>query len=130
MTNHWTICKKALTLPRQLKNNKLIAKAYLNIGNVYQRKKNFFMSLDYYNKSRELFNKLNNDPVNTINILQNIGVIYYKLKQYDKAEQLLLEANKEAKNKDLNTSIGKIDLTLSSLYLENKKYAQAAEIFR
>lgn len=118
--------QKGLTMARQLGNNKLIASAYLNIGNVYQRKKNFSSSLDYYNKSHNLFAKLN-DPVNSIIILQNIGVIYYKLKQYDKAEQLLLEANKEAKGKDLNTSIGKIDLTLSSLYLEKKMYDEAAK---
>ncbi|HTD41599.1 MAG TPA: tetratricopeptide repeat protein [Mucilaginibacter sp.] len=119
--------QKGLNIAQKLGNDKLIAKAYLNMGNVYQRKKNFSRSLDYYNKSRVLLEKLNDDPANTINILQNIGVIYYKLKQYDKAEQLLLEANKEAKNKDLNTSIGKIDLTLSSLYLENKKYTEAAK---
>ncbi len=118
--------QKGLTMARRLGNNKLIASAYLNIGNVYQRKKNFYSSLDYYNKSHSLFANLN-DPVNSIIILQNIGVIYYKLKQYEKAEQLLLEANKEAKSKDLNTSIGKIDLTLSSLYLERKMYDKSAK---
>jgi tetratricopeptide (TPR) repeat protein len=118
--------QKGLNMAQKLRNDKLIAKAYLNIGNVYQRKKNFTMSLDYYNKSGELCTKLK-DSVNSITILQNVGVIYYKLKQYDKAEQILLEANKQAKGKDLNTSIGKIDLTLSSLYLENKKYDQAAK---
>jgi len=118
--------QKGLAIAQQLGDNKAIANAYLNIGNVYQRKKNFNASLDYYNKSRDLFVKIN-DPVNPIIILQNIGVMYYKLKQYDKAEQVLLEANKQAKNKDLNTSIGKIDLTLSSLYLENKRYDDAAK---
>jgi tetratricopeptide (TPR) repeat protein len=118
--------KKGLTMAQELGNDKLIASAYLNIGNVYQRKKNFSSSLDYYNKSRELFAKLK-DPVNGVIILQNIGVIYYKLKEYDKAEQLLLQANKEAKSKDLNTSIGKIDLTLSSLYLEKRMYDAAAK---
>lgn len=118
--------KKGLTMAQELGNDKLIASAYLNIGNVYQRKKNFSSSLDYYNKSRDLFTKLN-DPVNGVIILQNIGVIYYKLKQYGKAEQLLLQANKEAKSKDLNTSIGKIDLTLSSLYLEKQMYDAAAK---
>ncbi|MBV8389453.1 MAG: tetratricopeptide repeat protein [Mucilaginibacter sp.] len=116
--------QKGLVIAKQLKNDKLIASAYLNIGNVYQQKKSFSKALDYYNQSRELFAKLN-DPVNTIIIIQNNGVIYYKLKQYDKAEQLLLEANKEAKNKDLNTVIGNIDLTLSSLYLEKGMYGEA-----
>jgi tetratricopeptide (TPR) repeat protein len=118
--------QRGLKMAQELGNDKLIASAYLNIGNVYQKKKNFTSALNYYNKSRELYTKLN-DPVNSIIILQNTGVIYYKLKQYDKAEQLLLEANKEARNKDMNTSVAQIDLTLSSLYMENKLYEKAAK---
>jgi len=116
--------QKGLVIAKQLGNDKLIASAYLNIGNVYQRKKNFNTSLDYYNKSRDLFVKIN-EPVNPIIILQNIGVIYYTLKQYDKAEQLLLQANKEAKTKDLNTVVANTDLTLSSLYTEKGMYDAA-----
>jgi tetratricopeptide (TPR) repeat protein len=116
--------QKGLTIAQQLGNDKLIASAYLNMGNVYQRKKNFNASLDYYGKSRELFVKVK-DPDNPTIILQNIGVIYYKLRQYDKAEKLLLEANKEAKSKEMNTSIAKVDLTLSSLYTEKRMYDEA-----
>jgi tetratricopeptide (TPR) repeat protein len=116
--------QKGLNIALEAGNNKMIASAYLNMGNVYYWKKNFSRSLDYYSKSRELFTKLN-DPVNSIIILQNVGVIYWKLKQYDKAEQLLLQANREAKSKDMNTSIGKIDLSLSSLYIEKKMYDAA-----
>ncbi|MDB5144167.1 MAG: tetratricopeptide repeat protein [Mucilaginibacter sp.] len=116
--------QKGLNIALEVGNKKMIASAYLNMGNVYYWKKNFSRSLDYYNKSRDLFTKLN-DAVNSIIILQNVGVIYWKLKQYDKAEQLLLQANREAKNKDLNTSIAKIDLSLSSLYIERKMYDAA-----
>ncbi len=116
--------EKGLKIATDQGNTKLIASAYLNIGNVYLRKKNFSLSLDYYNKSQQLFSKLN-EPVNLISCLQNVGVIYYKLKQYDKAEELLLQANHEAKLKDLNTSIGIVDLTLSSLYIEKKMYPEA-----
>ena len=118
--------QRGLKMAKELNNDKLIASAYLNIGNIYQRKKNFSLSLNYYDKSRDLFTKLH-DEVNSIIILQNIGVIYYKLKQYDKAEQLLLQANTEAKNKDLNTSVAMIDLTLSNLYIEKKMYDNAAK---
>jgi tetratricopeptide (TPR) repeat protein len=116
--------QKGLTIALQIGNNKMIASAYLNMGNVYYWKKNFSRSLDYYNKSHDLFTKLN-DAVNSIIILQNVGVIYWKLKQYDKAEQLLLQANREAKNKDLNTLIAKADLSLSSLYIEKQMYNEA-----
>lgn len=116
--------QKGLGMAQSLNNKKLIASAYLNIGNVYGRKKNFYMSLDYFTKSQALFTKLQ-DSVNMINCMHNIGVTYYKLKEYDKAEQLLLEANRESKKNDLNTYIGSIDLTLSSLYIEKKMYKQA-----
>ena len=119
-----TYLQKGLGIAQKLGSTKQIAKAYLNIGNVYQRKKNFTMALDYYKRSGELCTKLK-DSVNSINILQNVGVMHYKLKQYDKAEQLLLQANREAKTKDLNTVIGNIDLTLSSLYLEKGMYAES-----
>ena len=115
---------KGLKIAENLKDTKLIASAYLNIGNVYLRKKNFSQALDYYNKSRVLFTKLN-DKFNSINCLQNTGVIFFKLKQYDKAEQLLLQANAQAKSQDMNTSIGIIDLTLSSLYITKQKYEEA-----
>jgi len=116
--------QKALAIAQQLGDNKAMAGVYLNIGNVYQQKKNFNASLDYYNKSRDLYLKIN-DPSNPIIILQNIAIIYYKLKQYDKAEQMLLEANRQAKSKDYNTLIAKVDLTLSSLYTEKKQYDAA-----
>lgn len=116
--------EKGLKIARDVGNDKLIASAYLNIGNIYIGKKNFSLALDYYNRSQKLFVKLN-DPVNLIICLQNVGGLYYKLNQYDKAEELLLQANKEAKNKDLNTSISNIDLTLSSIYIVKKMYNEA-----
>jgi tetratricopeptide (TPR) repeat protein len=116
--------EKGLTIAQSLGNTQLIASAYLNMGNVYLRKKNFSLSLDYYNRSQVLLTQLNNQVL-LITCLQNIGVIYYKLKQYDKAEELLLKAHDQAKAKDLNTSIGIIDLTLSSIYVEKRTYDQA-----
>ncbi|MGN6638036.1 MAG: tetratricopeptide repeat protein [Mucilaginibacter sp.] len=115
---------RGLKIAEKVGSQNLIARAYLNIGNVYLRKNNFTMSLEYYSKSQELFEKLN-DPVNLIVCMENIGVIYNKLKEYDKAEQLLLKANKEAKGKDLNTSVSIIDQTLVSLYISKGMYDEA-----
>ncbi|MBS1524980.1 MAG: tetratricopeptide repeat protein [Bacteroidetes bacterium] len=116
--------QKGLEIAQTINNTELLAKAYLNIGNVYNRKKNFSLAVDYYTKAQELFTK-QNDAVNLIVCLQDFGKVYYSLKQYDKAEQFLLQANSKAKEKDLNTSIGGIDLTLTSLYVENKNYDAA-----
>ncbi|HTD99584.1 MAG TPA: tetratricopeptide repeat protein [Mucilaginibacter sp.] len=115
---------KGLKIAESLNNTKLIASITLNLGNVYLRKKNFSQSLDFYSKSGDLFTKLN-DKLNSIICLQNTGVIFFKLKQYDKAEQLLLQANALAKGQDMNTTIAIIDLTLSSLYITKQKYTEA-----
>jgi signal transduction histidine kinase len=51
--------------------------------------------------------------------------MYYNLKQYTLAEKLLLEANKRAKELDLNEPVASIDLTLADLYIDQGKYNEA-----
>src|SRR5437588_1414011 len=111
-------------MAQSIGDTKLIAMAELNLGNVYLRKKNFSQALNYYNKSQVLLKQLN-EQVYLIICLQNQGVIYYKLRQLNKAEEILLNANEQAKAKDMNTSIGSIDLDLSSIYIDKKQYDKA-----
>ena len=59
---------------------------------------------------------------------QNKGVAYFKLNQLDIAEKTLLDANKEAKEQDMNESVASIDLTLSSLYIQTNKFPEAEKI--
>jgi len=110
-----------------MSNKTLIGSLYLNIGNVYYRKKNFYQALNYYNKSNEIFTALK-DSINLMQCLQNKGVIYFNLNQFGKAQELLLAANKEAKEKDLNESVASIDLTLASLYIAQNKFTDAEKI--
>jgi tetratricopeptide (TPR) repeat protein len=65
------------------------------------------------------------DSINMVQCIQNIGVVYYHLKQYDKAEELLLDASKAAKKLDLNESIARIDLVLTDLYIVQNKFDDA-----
>jgi tetratricopeptide (TPR) repeat protein len=115
---------KSLKIGQLINNKNIIASAYLNLGNVYTRKKNFNTALDYYTKSKELFTGLN-DVINLIQCYQNLGVIYFSLSELQKAEDILLKANSEAKKKDLNATIASIDLTLTSLYLAKSDFNAA-----
>ncbi len=115
---------KALAIAKKLSADNLIAPIYLNIGTVYLHKNSFYQALNYYNKSNDLFATLK-DTVNLIQCMQNKGVIYYNLRQYDKAQGLLMEANKEAKLLDLNESIASIDLTLADLYIAKNEFDEA-----
>lgn len=107
---------KSLVIAQKFNDTKLKASLYLNLGTVYYRKKSFYEALSFYDKSDALFHQLK-DSTNLTHCLQDRGVIYFNLHEYTKAEQLLLEANKQAKAQDLNESLASIDLTLSSLYI-------------
>jgi tetratricopeptide (TPR) repeat protein len=119
--------QKALVIAKKFSDNKLIASIYLNIGTVYYHKKSYYQALNYYNKSNVLFTVLK-DSVNLVQCTQNKGVMYYYLKQYNMAESLLLEANKRAKELDLNEPVASIDLTLADLYIDQGKYSEAERI--
>jgi tetratricopeptide (TPR) repeat protein len=115
---------KALVIAKQLSDKQLIGSLYLNIGNIYYRKKSFNQALSYYDKSNALFSDLK-DSVNLIQCMQNRGVVYFSLHQFDIAEKLLLAANKAAKEKDLNKPVASINLTLASLYIASNRFNDA-----
>jgi tetratricopeptide (TPR) repeat protein len=119
--------QKSLKIAERLKDNELMAKLYNNIGNIYFRKKAYNQALNYYDKGYDMF-VAQKDSVNLIKSLQNRGVIYYSLNQLDKARVLLLQANKQAKEKDLNEPVASIDLTLASLYIDQNKFDDAQAI--
>jgi tetratricopeptide (TPR) repeat protein len=118
---------KALAIAKKLKSNQLIAKIYLNIGTVYYHKKSYYQALNYYDKSNVLFTMLK-DSLNLVQCMQNKGVMYFNLKQFDLAEKLLTDANKRAKELDLNEPVASIDLTLADLYIAESKFTEAENI--
>jgi tetratricopeptide (TPR) repeat protein len=118
---------KSLAIANKINDVGLIASLNLNLGNVYTRKNSYSQALKYYNNSQSIFKSLK-DSVNLVQCAQNIGVVYFKLSQYDKALEMLLEANANAKRQDLNESIASIDLTLASLYMNQKKFDEAEKI--
>jgi tetratricopeptide (TPR) repeat protein len=116
--------EKSLKIATKLSDNQLIASLYLNMGNVYNNKKDFNKALSYYNKSNAMFVVLK-DSVNLIQCMQNKGVIYFALEQYDKSEALLIEARKEARQIDLTETAARIDLTIAELYMVENKFDKA-----
>jgi len=114
----------ALSIAEKLSDNKLRATIYLNIGDVYFRKKFFYQALTYDNKSNELFSQIK-DTVNLVLCLHNKGVIYFYLHQFDKADSLLEAANKEARDLDLLETVASVDLTLASSYIGQNRFADA-----
>jgi tetratricopeptide (TPR) repeat protein len=96
----------------------------LNIGTIYYHKKSFNQALNFYDKSTAMFTALK-DSVLLVQCMQNVAVVYFWLKQYNKAGALLFEANKKAKQLDLNETIASIDLTLADLEIALGRYDEA-----
>ena len=115
---------KSLAIALKLSNRQLMSRLNFNIGNVFFRKQSYYQALSYYNKSYPLFIELK-DSVNIVLCLQNIGVIYFNLHMFDKAESLLVQSSQAAKRQDLNEPVASIDLTLASLYIAQDKYDKA-----
>ena len=61
------------------------AGALLNIGQIYEYKKDFPKAITYLNQSRSRFTSLN-EPLGSVMCDNNLGIIYLKIKQYDRAE--------------------------------------------
>jgi len=121
--------QKALDIGNEISDKGLIATAYLNLGNFYQRKKSFNQALKYYNQSESLFSMLR-DSVNIIQCEQNKGVVYFNLNQIDMATKLLTGASDKAKERDLNEAVASIDLTLTSLYIQERKFDDAERVVK
>jgi tetratricopeptide (TPR) repeat protein len=115
---------QALPIALKLKDNHLVASIYLNIGDVYFRRNSFYQALNYDNQSSLIFAALK-DSVNLVLCLQNKGVIYFNLHQYDKALNLLITANQQAHQLDLNETIASINLTIAESYIAKEKYNNA-----
>jgi len=119
--------QKALDIGRQISDQSLIATSYLNLGNFCFRKNSYNQALKYYNDSETIFGALR-DSVNLIQCEQNRGVMYYYLSELPMAEKLLTDANKKAKEKDLNEAVASIDITLASIYISESKFDEASKI--
>lgn len=116
--------QKAIVLAKKENIKDIVAGCYLNIGIINYRKKNYKTALKNSQDSYNLFLEINN-AVGTTLALQNQGVLYNSLSEFEKAEKYLLEANKKAKEIKLHTAVASIDLTLVSIYLVKDNYTQA-----
>jgi len=115
---------QALNIATKIKDEDLIGTIYLNFGNIYLRKKNLQLALQYSQKSYDIFAKVHN-TVNLIQSLQNLGVIHFYFKDIDTAQALLLNAHQQAKAKDLNMAVASINLTLTSIYMVKNQFPKA-----
>jgi tetratricopeptide (TPR) repeat protein len=130
--------RNALSVARQLKDKKIIARRLGNMGNVYTSKSNYSLALNYYLRALKMDEELNNlEGISTW--LGNIGIIYEEQGNYTKALEYhmrSLEASKELEqspNKKL-ADLGKdgkaVDLgNIGNVYSNLKNFKKALEYY-
>jgi len=116
--------KLANDIAVKYKDKELIAKLYLNMGNIYNRQNRYPEAKKSYKESFRLFTELKN-PTILVQCLQNLGVIYFNLHEIDTAKMLLTDAHDRAKNMDMNSSIATIDMNLTDIYIAESNFDKA-----
>jgi len=114
----------SLKIAEQLNEPDLMANIFLNIGNIFVRKKKYSQALGFYGKGEKLYQKTGN-KIGLTHCLQNKGKIYYELNQLKLAKQVLIKALISAKSNGLNVAGASILLTLSSVYIAQKEFKKA-----
>ncbi|MFD2145977.1 tetratricopeptide repeat protein [Mucilaginibacter antarcticus] len=120
---------KAEKIAEMHNDTTLIASLSLNIGNIYNRKNMFENALTNYNKALKLFTLLKNDVI-LVQCLEDLGFLYYQLRDFPKAKKLLLEAHEKAKAKDMKSSVAAINLTLTDLYVSEGNFSEAEKYLK
>lgn len=114
----------ALQKAKLVHNPELSASIYLNMGNVWLRKKLYSKAIEFYEKSESLYKTANNQ-IGIIQCLQNTGRTYLEMGNLEKAEEYLQKALTGAQKGQLNSTIASIKLGLSSIYIAKKEYKKA-----
>ncbi len=123
-------------------NKKWIAKSYNDLGVIAHARMNFKSSLEYYNKSLDLYKEANNDYKSGVEY-HNIGSIYLLLENYEKANEYFTQALKSydlySKSNESDVKVAKqikhayesllrVSLTVEDLELADKYGAQVMKL--
>lgn len=117
-----------MELLKQLKNNKYIIRAYVNLGNVYYELYQNLTAISYCEQALKISKQYELNPL-TAQILNQLGWFHHDLKE----EEVALDYARQslAIHETLNNPYSEIrDYTLMGLiYTEQKKYAEAFNMY-
>jgi tetratricopeptide (TPR) repeat protein len=105
-------------------SNRALAHLTNNIGQLYEQKKDYKKSLNYYHKSLSYFTKIESNK-GIIRSYNNIGNLYTTMSKFKLAEKNLLKANTLLKNTKNIYSLQHNYNMLTHLYENDRKYENA-----
>lgn len=122
--------RTALSLAYQLENKKEIANLSNNLGGVYYQRQELDSALHYYLLSLRFDSEIGTDSLNISYTLNNIGLIYAALKQYDKSIPYYNQVIEIKKNFNDLQSISSTYQNLGSAYFFMDKYQESIVAFK
>ncbi|MBN2016909.1 MAG: tetratricopeptide repeat protein [Candidatus Cloacimonetes bacterium] len=131
---------EALQYFETTENDSLISTNFTNLGMLYRNIGNPEKALEYYQKSLQIKQELD-DPHGTSSVLGGIGLVYFEHGDYEKAKQYFLEAmefgQRSPEKKPLTHALNNLGLTYCQLgeldtaleyFLQSLEYAKKLEL--
>jgi len=112
--------KKALLLEGEINDMQSKADTYNAFAIIYAKQGENDKAIEYYNYSKKVYEELK-IPRGVSTILNNQGVSYFDLKNYAKAEEILLEAINIAKSGNYKDVLAESHLYLGKVYIALNK---------
>ena len=97
-----------------------------NIGAIHFELGNDFKALDYYNRAKKLFSKIDNKRGEAL-LYNYFGEYYRKIKDADSAYKNYLESQKMYAAMDNKFGVALVLYNLSRLYIDGNRYADALQ---
>jgi tetratricopeptide (TPR) repeat protein len=126
--------EQAIVISRNLRNDSLVAQSYSRTGRIYIYAGVSDRGLEYLFESLRLFEKLG-DSRKRIAVLNNIGAIYYRNNDLDKALaqfldiEKIIEADKEALGDYYYTIHGNLQNNIGIIYDNRKESDKALQVY-
>jgi len=116
--------QKALQVSRHLNNISLQKNVLQNIGKLYIKRKELPQGIAYLDSALKINS---NSYADDLMIYYDLGNAWYQMKEYKKAEKVLLMVKDIAENRGVKSHLTDAYLTLAALYAETGRYKQAYE---
>lgn len=124
-----TYFTKAIKISQNKNLEELTAGCYLNIGAAYTKLLKYEEALSNLQKAHHYFNVINNNLGISLSLL-NIGVTYSYKKDYKRAKENLIKSYSIAKKNNLKSVIGRVNQTLASVNIIDKKFDLAESLIK
>ncbi len=116
---------EALKIADSLNYTERVAQAKSNIAYAYYLKEEYNKGILYSKEAVELYKDLQVEPYYNISTLHTLGVSYLGVKEYKKAEQVLLECLTSSKENSFMLGLEVCNEAMYELKQEQKKFEEA-----